>query len=76
MKINYYPETDSLYMDLSSKPSVDSVEVSEGVVIDYDAKGQLVGIDIDNAGLKLDLKKLVTFKSCGIMLFGPIRSGY
>jgi len=62
MKINYYPETDSLYMDLSSKPSVDSVEVSEGVVIDYDAKGQIVGIDIDNAGLKLDLKKLVLNK--------------
>ena len=60
MKINYYPETDSLYMDLSSKPSVDSVEVSEGVLIDYDAKGQIVGIDIDNAGLKLDLKKLVS----------------
>ena len=62
MKINYYPETDSLYMDLSSKPSVDSVEVSEGVVIDYDAKGQIVGIDIDNAGLKLDLKELVLNK--------------
>ena len=62
MKINYYPETDSLYMDLSSKPSVDSVEVSEGVVIDYDAKGQIVCIDIDNAGLKLDLKKLVLNK--------------
>jgi len=42
MKINYYPETDSLYIDLSSNPSVDSVEVSEGVVIDYDAKGQIV----------------------------------
>lgn len=40
MKINYYPETDSLCIDLSSKPSVDSIEVSEGVVIDYDAKGQ------------------------------------
>jgi uncharacterized protein YuzE len=62
MKINYYPETDSLYIDLSSKPSVDSVEVSEGVVIDYDAKGQIVGIDIDNAGLKLDLKELVLNK--------------
>jgi len=62
MKINYYPETDSLYIDLSSNPSVDSVEVSEGVVIDYDAKGQIVGIDIDNAGSKLDLKELVLNK--------------
>ncbi len=62
MKINYYPETDSLYIDLSSKTSVDSLEVSEGIVIDYDDKGQIVGIDIDNAGSKLDLKELVLNK--------------
>lgn len=49
MKINYYAETDSLYIDLSSKPSVDSREVSEGIVLDYDADGNLVGIDIDQA---------------------------
>jgi len=59
MKINYYPETDSLYIDLSSRDSVDSVEVSEGVVIDYDANGNVVGIDIDNAGTKLDLNELI-----------------
>jgi len=59
MKINYSPETDSLYIDLSSKISV---EVSEGVVIDYDDKGQIIGIDIDNAGSKLDLKELVLNK--------------
>ena len=47
MKINYYADTDSLYIDLSSKPSVDSLEVSEGVVLDYDVEGNLVGIDID-----------------------------
>ena len=45
MKVKYYPETDSLYIDLSSKLSVDSREVSEGVVLDYDADGNLVGID-------------------------------
>lgn len=59
MKINYYPETDSLYIDLSSRDNVDSVEVSEGVVIDYDANGNVVGIDIDNAGTKLDLNELI-----------------
>ena len=59
MKLNYYPDTDSLYIDLSSKVSVDSVEISEGVVLDYDDKGTLVGIDIDNASLKLDLKELI-----------------
>jgi uncharacterized protein YuzE len=34
MKVNYYPDTDSLYIDLSEHPSVDSREVSEGVVLD------------------------------------------
>ena len=58
MKLKYYPETDSLYIDLTSKPSVESKEVSEGVVLDYDAEGNLVGIDIDNASKKLELKEL------------------
>jgi uncharacterized protein YuzE len=58
MKINYYPDTDSLYIDLSEKKSIDSVEVSEGVVVDYDKDGNIVGIDIDNASKKIALKKL------------------
>ena len=53
MKLNYHPETDSLYIDLSERPSVESREISEGVVLDYDAKGNLVGIDIDNASSKV-----------------------
>ena len=59
MKINYYPETDSLYIDLSHKPSVDSREVSEGVVLDYDETGNIVGIDIEHASLKLDIGEVV-----------------
>jgi uncharacterized protein YuzE len=59
MKIAYYPETDSMYIDLSEKPSSESREVSPGVVLDYDAEGNIVGIDIDNASLKLDLRELV-----------------
>lgn len=43
MKLNYSPETDSLYIDLSVRTSVESREVSEGVVLDYDADGKLVG---------------------------------
>jgi uncharacterized protein YuzE len=58
MKLNYYPETDSLYIDLSEKTSTESREISEGVVLDYDAEGNLVGIDIDNASKKVQLKEL------------------
>ena len=59
MKINYYPETDSLYIDLSHKPSVESREVSDGVVLDYDETGSLVGIDIDQASLKLSMNEVI-----------------
>ena len=62
MKLKYYPDTDSLYIDLSSKPSVDSREISEGVVLDYDADGNLTGIDIDNARNKIDLHEVVLSK--------------
>ena len=58
MKLNYYADTDSLYIDLSSKNSVESREISPGIVLDYDSEGNLAGIDIDNASKKLDLKDL------------------
>jgi len=57
MKLNYYADTDSLYIDLSEQPSVESRGISEGVVVDYDANGNLVGIDIDNASKKVQLQQ-------------------
>ena len=62
MKLQYYRDTDSLYIELSQRPSADSREVSEGVVLDYDAAGRLVGIDIDNASAKADLREVVLGK--------------
>jgi uncharacterized protein YuzE len=62
MKIAYYPETDSMYIDLSAKESVGSKEISAGIVVDYDAQGNVVGIDIDNASKKLDLHELILSK--------------
>ncbi len=59
MKIAYYSDTDSMYIDLSENTSVESHEVSPGVVIDYDENGNIVGIDIDNAKSKLELNELV-----------------
>jgi uncharacterized protein YuzE len=58
MKFHYYSDTDSLYIDFSAKTSVDSQEVAPGVVLDFDADGHLVGIDIDNASQFIDLYSL------------------
>jgi uncharacterized protein YuzE len=60
MRFHYYPETDSLYIDLSERESVDSLEVAPGVVLDFDIKGHLVGIDIDRASQVVNLSRLET----------------
>lgn len=58
MKVHYYPETDSLYIDLANRPGAESLEVADGVVLDFDAAGRLVGIDIDQASQVVDLKSI------------------
>ena len=60
MKLHYYPDTDSLYIDLKASPSADSREVADGLVIDLDAAGRVVGIDIQHASQVLDLSTLET----------------
>ena len=62
MRLNYYPDTGSLYIDLSHRTSVDSREISEGVILDYDELGNVLGIDIDNASNKVDLNELLVSK--------------
>jgi uncharacterized protein YuzE len=60
MKLQYDRETDSLYIDLNARPSADSREIQDGVVIDVDAHGRIVGIDIQHASQVLDLSTLET----------------
>ena len=60
MKLNYYAETDSLYIDLAEAVSADSREISEGLVADFDERGNIVGLDIQHASELLDLSKIET----------------
>jgi len=58
MKMRYYKDTDSLYIDLSEKSSVESLEVAPGIVVDFDENNNIVGIDIDRASQILNLSEL------------------
>ena len=60
MKLHYYPETDSLYIELRPEPGAETREVVEGLVIDLNARGEVVGFDIDRASEQLDLTTLET----------------
>jgi len=58
MRLSYDPETDSLYIHLIERPSRDSDEVAEGVVLDFDENGGLVGIDVQHASQHADISRL------------------
>jgi uncharacterized protein YuzE len=60
VKLHYYPETDSLYIELKAEPGTESREVADGLVVDLNAKGEVVGFDIDEASKHLDLTTLET----------------
>jgi uncharacterized protein YuzE len=58
MNLNYYSDTDSLYITFSKNTSIKTKEVSDGVLLDYDQYGNIVGIDIDNASKKINMTEI------------------
>ena len=60
MRLFYYAETDSLYVEFQDRPSVDTREIGPDVRLDLDDEGRPVGLDIDHASRSLDLSILET----------------
>jgi len=53
MKTTYDAEADALYVRFSETPVVESEEVSNGVVLDFDAAGRIVAIELLDASKHL-----------------------
>lgn len=60
MKLHYYPETDSLCVEFKASPGAETLEVTDGLDVDLDAIGDVVGFDIDHASLRVDLSTMET----------------
>lgn len=60
MKLACYLDTDSLCIELTATPGVETREIADGLNIDFHATGAIVGIDIDHASRKLDLTQVET----------------
>ena len=54
MKLHYYPETDSLYVELKAGPGAETREVVDGLNVDLDDSGEVVGFDIDLSTLETE----------------------
>ena len=59
MKIEYSREADALYVYFREVDVAKSKEVEEGVVIDLDQEGHIVGIEILDASKRLTVRELV-----------------
>ena len=60
MKLHYYPETDSLYIELKVEPGVEIREIADGFNVDLDSDGEVIGFDIDHASKRFNLSTLET----------------
>ena len=60
MKFQYYPETDSLYVEFKAGPGAETREVLDGLNVDLDVNGSVLGFDIDHAAKRFDLSTLET----------------
>ncbi|MFA0782379.1 DUF2283 domain-containing protein [Fervidibacter sacchari] len=58
MTLHYDRETDMLVIVFRDKPSVESEEIAQGVVLDFDDEGNIVGMEIEDASKRVDLNKL------------------
>lgn len=62
MKIEYDPEADALYIQLREAYAEDNIDIEEGVTVDLDAKGHIIGIEILDATERLSLSDLVNIR--------------
>ena len=48
MKIQYFPETDTLAIELTSQPVATTNTITSDLILDYDSEGKVVAITLDN----------------------------
>lgn len=61
MKITFDKQSNMLNIQFKDEASTESAELEQGVVVDYNSKGEIVGIEIEDAH-KFDLSKF-TFET-------------
>lgn len=62
MKIEYDPKADAMYIRLLAGEVADSDEVREGVVLDYDADGRVIGIEMLDVSRRVDNPRQMAFE--------------
>ena len=56
MRFEYFPETDTLYIEFQAGPAADAQEVAPDIVLDFNGAGEVIGIEIEHASERTDLQ--------------------
>jgi len=62
MRIKIDLESDALYFRISEEPIEESEEINSGLIVDYDASGRVIGIEILDVKEKFKLEDLTGLK--------------
>lgn len=62
MKANYDPNTDTLTLELKPGIVAESDEDKPGVILDYDAQGDLIGIEVLDASKRVAEARVMQFQ--------------
>lgn len=66
MKIEYDPKADAMYIRLKAGTVADSDEVRPGVVLDFDAEGRVLGIEMLDVSLRADNPREMAMELVGV----------
>ena len=60
MRVRVDQDADAIYIDLTDRAIEDSAEVADGIVVDYDDQGRVVGVEILDASRRTDVPTVLT----------------
>jgi len=72
MKITYDPEVDALYIELRHVPASDSTDIEEGVTVDMDSEGHIIGIEILDASQRMTPEELANIHYENLLLTAAV----
>lgn len=55
MKIKYFQDTDTLYLEFRSAEDVETRDLDENTLLDFDSKGSICGLTIEHASERADI---------------------
>jgi uncharacterized protein YuzE len=58
MKVRYFDDTDTAYVEFSNHSAAETKEINDNILLDLDSNGNLVGMTIEHASVQADISEM------------------